>query len=98
MKYERQKSIFGSYWTLPVLTAFQIQDNRHWPDLHGLLSPLKAPIQESHDHLMMHSRLTLSLKKAATDTRLMTLKQGTQWNMVVYIEPASLAIHAFLVV
>ena len=48
---------------------------------------LQAPIQESHDHLMApkgHSRLTLDLRKAATETRLVTLEQGTQWNMIVY--------------
>ena len=48
---------------------------------------LQAPIQESHDHLMVpkcHSRLTQGLRKAATETRLMTLEQGTQWNMIVY--------------
>jgi len=48
---------------------------------------LQAPIQESHDHLMVpecHSRLTLGLRKASTETRLVTLEQGTQWNMIVY--------------
>ena len=48
---------------------------------------LQAPIQESHDHLMApkcHSRLTQGLRKAATETRLMTLEQGTQWNMIMY--------------
>ena len=40
---------------------------------------LQAPIQESHDHLMVpkcHSRLTQGLKKAATETRLVDLEQG----------------------
>jgi len=47
----------------------------------------QAPIQESHDHLMApksHLRLTKGLRKAATETRLVTLEQGTQWNMIVY--------------
>ena len=75
-----QRSSLGPYWTFLVLTALQIKDNRHWP-------ALQAPIQESHDHLMApkcHSRLTQSLRKAATETRLVTLEQGTQWNMIVY--------------
>jgi len=48
---------------------------------------LQAPIQESHDHLMApkcYSRLTQGLRKATTETRLMTLEQGTQWNMIVF--------------
>jgi len=48
---------------------------------------LQAPIQQSHDHLMVpkfHSRLTQGLRKAATETRLVTLEQGTQWNMIEY--------------
>ena len=48
---------------------------------------LQAPMQESHDHLMVpkyHSRLTQDLRKAATETRLVTLEQSTQWNMIVY--------------
>ena len=48
---------------------------------------LQTPIQESHDHLMVpkrHSRLTQGLRKAATETRLVTLEQGQQWNMIVY--------------
>jgi len=48
---------------------------------------LQAPIQESHDQLKApkhHSRLKQGLRKAATETRLMTLEQGTQWNMIVY--------------
>ena len=50
----------GPYWTFLVLTALQIEDNRHWP-------ALQAPIQESHDHPMApkcHSRLTQGLRKA----------------------------------
>jgi len=31
-----------------------------------------------------HSRLTQGLRKAATETRLMALEQGQQWNMIVY--------------
>jgi len=31
-----------------------------------------------------HSRLTEGLRKAATESRLMTLEQGTQWNMIVH--------------
>ena len=48
---------------------------------------LQAPIQESHDHLMVpkcHLRLIQDLKKASTEARLMTLEQGTRWNMIVY--------------
>ena len=42
---ENQRSCLGPYWTFLVLTALQIEDNRHWP-------ALQAPIQENHDHLM----------------------------------------------
>ena len=48
---------------------------------------LQVPIQESHDHLMApkcHSRLSQGLRKAATETRLLALEQGQQWNMIVY--------------
>jgi len=48
---------------------------------------LQTPIQESHDHLMapkLHSRFTQGLRKAATETKLMNLEQGTQWNMMVH--------------
>ena len=41
---------------------------------------LQAPMQESHDHLMApkcHMRLTQRLRKAATETRLVTLEQDT---------------------
>ena len=50
-------------------------------------SVLQALMQESHDHLMVpkrHSRLTQGLRKVATETRLVTLEQGTQWNMIVH--------------
>jgi len=56
---------------------------------------LQAPIQESYDHLMVpkhHSRLTQGLRKAATETRLVTLKQGIQWNMIVYQASNSLLV------
>jgi len=68
-----------------VLTALQIEGSRHWPAFGGLSSP-QTPIQESHDHVMAskcHSRLTQGLRKAATKTRLVTLEQGTQWNMMI---------------
>ena len=42
---------------------------------------------ESHDHLMApkcHSRLTQGLRKAATETKLVALEQGQQWNMIVH--------------
>ena len=71
---------FGALLDLLVLTAFQIEDNRDWP-------ALQAPMQGSHDHLMApkhHLRLTQGLRKAATETKLVTLEQGTQWNMIVY--------------
>jgi len=48
---------------------------------------LQAPMQESHDHLMVpkcHSRLTQGLRKAVVETRLVALEQGQQWNMIVY--------------
>ena len=48
---------------------------------------LQAPIQESHDNPMApkcHLRLTQGLRKAATETKLVALKQGMQWNMIVY--------------
>ena len=48
---------------------------------------LQAPIQESHYHLMApkcHLRLTQGVRKAATETRLVALEQGQQWNMIVY--------------
>jgi len=35
---ESQRSRLGYYWTFLVLTAFQIEDNRHWPALRGLSS------------------------------------------------------------
>ena len=82
---ESQGSSLGPYWTFLVLTALQIEDNRQWPALHTYAA-LKALIQESHDHLMVpkcHLRLTQGLRKAATETRLVTLEQGTQWNMIV---------------
>ena len=80
LNIESQRSSLGPYWTFLVLTALQIEDNRHWPALQALT-------QESHDHLMAlkcHSRLIQGLRKAATETKLMTLEQGTQWNMIVY--------------
>ena len=80
---ESQRSSLGPYRTFLVLTALQIEDNRHWPALRAL----QAPMQESHDHVMApkcHSRLTQGLRKAATETRLMALEQGQQWNMIVY--------------
>ena len=48
---------------------------------------LQAPIQESHDHPMAskcHSSFTQGLRKAATETRLVVLEQGQQWNMIVH--------------
>ena len=48
---------------------------------------LQAPKQERRDHLMVpkcHLRLTKGLREAATETRLVVLEQGTQWNMIVY--------------
>jgi len=46
----------------------------------------QAPMQESHNHLMVpkcHLRLTQGLRKAATETRFVTLEQDIQWNMIV---------------
>ena len=48
---------------------------------------LQAPTQGSYDPLMVpepHLKPIQGLRKAATETRLVTLEQGTQWN----IEPA----------
>ena len=73
---ESQRSSLGPYWIFLVLTALQIEDNRHWPALRGLSS---SPSTESHNHLMVpkcHSRLTQGLRKVATETRLVTLEQG----------------------
>ena len=61
------------------VTAFQIEDNRHW-------SALQASIQESHDHLIApkcHSRLTQGLRKAATETRFVTLEQRTHYDSLL---------------
>ena len=75
---ESNRSRLGFYWTFFVLTALQIEDNNR-----ALLAcpALQAPIQGSHEHLMVpkhHSRFTQGLRKAATKTRLMTLEQGQQ--------------------
>jgi len=35
---ESQRSSLGPYWTFLVLTALQIEDNRHWPAIRGLFS------------------------------------------------------------
>jgi len=75
----RQLKVRGPVWG-PTGPFFQIEDSRHWP-------ALQAPIQESRDHLMApkcHSRLIQGLRKAATETRLVTLEQGTQWKIIVY--------------
>ena len=48
---------------------------------------LQAPIQESHDHLMVQKcylRLTQGLRKAATETRFVILEQGKKWNMIMH--------------
>ena len=83
---ESQMPNLGSYWTFLVLTAFQIEDNKHWPALYGLPSPLTANTREpwpaNGDKAPLDTYT--GSKKAATETRLETLEQGTQW----YIEPA----------
>ena len=69
MTIESQKSSLGPYWTFLVLTALQIEDNRHCQPFMACPA-LQAPIQESHDHLMApkcRSRLTQGLRKAATE-------------------------------
>ena len=38
--------ILGSYWTFLVLTALQIEHNRHWPTLCGLFSPPSSSTRE----------------------------------------------------
>jgi len=58
----------GTYWTFLVLTALQIEDNRHGQPFMAC-TLLQAPIQESNDHVMApkcHLRLTQGLRKAAT--------------------------------
>ena len=55
-------------------------------DIGQPTSPPSTNTREPHDHLMVpkcHSRLTQDLRKAATETRLVILEQGTQWNMIV---------------
>jgi len=37
-----RRSHLGSYWTFLVLTTFKNEDERHWPALRGLPSPLKT--------------------------------------------------------
>ena len=47
---------------------------------------LQTPIQESHDHLIApkcHSRLTQGLRKAATETRFVTLEQRTHYDSLL---------------
>jgi len=39
MEYESQKSHLGSYWTFPVFTAFQTEDERHRPTFLWLTQP-----------------------------------------------------------
>ena len=43
---ERQRSSLWPHWTLLVLTALQIEDNRHWPALCGLSSPPSTNARE----------------------------------------------------
>jgi len=43
---ESQRSSLGPYWTLLVLTALQIEDNRYWPALCGLSSPPSTNTRE----------------------------------------------------
>ena len=45
-KIEIQRSNLGSYWTFLVLTAFQTEDERHWPAFRGLPSPLNTNTRE----------------------------------------------------
>ena len=83
---ESQRSNLGSWWTLLVLTAFQTEDGRYLPGYHDLPSHLS--INKRGPYQLMapnhHSRLTQGLGKASTETRLVTLEQGTQWKMLVY--------------
>ena len=44
---ESQRSNLGSSWTFLVFTAFQIKDNRHWPAICGLPSPLSTNTRET---------------------------------------------------
>ena len=79
---ESQRSSLGPYWTFSQHSELKVTDIGQ-PFV--ACPALQAPIQESHDHLMApkrHLRLTQGLRKAATETRLVTLEQDTQWNVI----------------
>jgi len=69
-----------------MLTALQIEDNRHWPALCGLSSPPSNNTREPQ--LSNGAKAPLEAytgsKKTCHRTRLMSLEQGTQWNMMVH--------------
>jgi len=79
---ESQRSKLGSWWTLLVLTAFQIENKRHWPalcDLHTQPSThqyKRAWPANGAKAQLVHSRLRLDLIKAATETRLIILEHA----------------------
>ena len=80
---ESQRPSVGPYWTFLVLTALQIEDNRHWPALRGLSSPPSTNARKLRPS--NGAKVTLeAYTGAATETRLVTLEQDTQWNMIVY--------------
>jgi len=43
---ESQRPSLAPYWTFLVLTALQIEYNRHWPALCGLSSPPSTNVRE----------------------------------------------------
>ena len=86
MECEDNRSSLGPYRTFLVLTALQIEITDIGQPFVACPA-LQGPIKECHDHLMVpkcHSKLTQGLRKAATETSLVALEQGQQWNMIVY--------------
>ena len=83
---ESQRSSWGAYRTFVVLTALQIEDNRHWPVFRGLSSPPSTNTREPWPSNGAKAPLEAhtGLRKASTETKLVTLEQGTQWNVMVY--------------
>jgi len=80
---ESQRSSLGPYWTFLVLTALKIEDNRHWPALH--VSTNTRELWPCNGAKVPLESYTGSKKiKFITETRLVTLEQGTQWNIIVF--------------
>ena len=88
LKLLQKSGIILDFFT-PSLFLKLFQHNSHIPIGQPLVAcpALQAPIQESRGYLMApkcHSRLIQGLREAATETRLVTLEKGTQWNVIVY--------------